>query len=140
MQWSAGPHAGFSDVNPWIPVNGNYALFNVEDEAQDPVSILNFWKQVLRTRKLHKDELVYGNFSLVDVDNEKSLTFVKSSEEGSRRFLVALNFSDQETSLFVPDDLAGIKIQLLISTASHVDREEFLSPWEGRLYEVGRST
>ena len=136
MQWTAGANAGFSNVDPWIPVNDNYVLFNAEDQAKDPGSILGFWKQFLKLRKLHKDTLIYGSFSLVDAENEKTLTFLKSSEDGSGQCLVALNFSDQETELFVPESMSGAKLNMLVSTSSQAGREGFLDPWEGRLYGI----
>jgi glycosidase len=139
MQWSAGSNAGFSNVDPWIRVNENHAVFNVEDQTKDVESVLSFWRHVLRTRKLHKDALIYGAFSLVDVDNERTITFIKSSEDGSQRFLVALNFSDQLTRLFVPDSLTGMKLNMQLSTISYLGKEEFLGPWEGRLYVADTS-
>lgn len=139
MQWSAGSNAGFSNVDPWIRVNENHTIFNAEDQAKDPESVLSFWRQLLRTRKLYKDALIYGAFSLADVDNERTITFVKSSEDGLQRFLVTLNFSDQMARLHVPDSLAGMKLNMLVSTTSHLGQEEFLDSWEGRLYVADTS-
>ena len=140
MQWSAGPNAGFSSVEPWIPLNENYAVFNAEDQAGDAESILNFWRELLRTRKLHKDALIYGDFSLVNINNEQTITYIKSSEDDSRRYLVSLNFSDRVARLFVPDSLAGMKLDMQVSTTPEPGQKEFLGPWEGRLYLVDKST
>jgi alpha-glucosidase len=54
MQWSSGPNGGFSPegVKTWLPVNPNYAQgINVADQQEDPESLLNFYKTMLRLRK-----------------------------------------------------------------------------------------
>ena len=35
MQWTAGANAGFSVVEPWLPVADNFTEINVEAEATD---------------------------------------------------------------------------------------------------------
>jgi len=45
MQWSQHNNGGFcpADVQPWLPVNPNYSTgVNVQDQAQDPESLLYF--------------------------------------------------------------------------------------------------
>ncbi len=44
MQWDASPNSGFTDGEPWIKVNNNYKLINVEREIKDKNSIFNFYK------------------------------------------------------------------------------------------------
>ena len=44
MQWNAGPNGGFTTGNPWLAVNPNYLSINVEQQLNDPTSILNFYK------------------------------------------------------------------------------------------------
>lgn len=41
MQWSDGRNAGFSDAEPWLPVNPGYKLINVSEQAEraDSVSV-----------------------------------------------------------------------------------------------------
>ena len=54
MQWSNAANAGFSPegVSTWLPFNPNYAQgINVADQQNDPESMLNFYKRMLRLRK-----------------------------------------------------------------------------------------
>ncbi|HEY9527803.1 MAG TPA: alpha-glucosidase, partial [Anaerolineales bacterium] len=54
MQWSTAPNAGFSPegVTTWLPLNPNYAQgINVAEQQNDPESMLNFYKRLLRVRK-----------------------------------------------------------------------------------------
>ena len=52
MQWSASdPNAGFSDApKTWLPINPNYVEINVESEAENPGSHLNFYKTAVLSR------------------------------------------------------------------------------------------
>ena len=51
MQWDAGPNAGFSSAAPWITPPKNYQTINAAAELQDPDSILNYYKKLIRLRK-----------------------------------------------------------------------------------------
>lgn len=62
MQWSDGKNAGFTTGTPWLRVNPNYTAINVEKEAQNPDSVLNFYKKLIALRKdpEYKETVVYG--------------------------------------------------------------------------------
>jgi alpha-glucosidase len=46
MQWGTSKNAGFSSAEkPWLPVPASAAQYNVQAEARDPNSILNFYKK-----------------------------------------------------------------------------------------------
>ena len=42
MQWNSNNYAGFTNVEPWFPVNPNYKEINVADQLEDENSVLNF--------------------------------------------------------------------------------------------------
>ena len=133
VPWSAGPHAGFSTVKPWMRVMDNYKEINVEAQLKDPNSVLAFWKRVLKLRKQYADVLVHGSFEVHDFENLATFTFVK--EKDGKKVLVVLNWSDEEQSVDVPESLRDRKLQLLIGTVDGPG--EKLAPWEGRAYLVG---
>lgn len=51
MQWDASPNAGFTSGTPWITPPDNFKTINVEAEAQDGDSILQYYKKLIRLRK-----------------------------------------------------------------------------------------
>ena len=145
VQWSGTePNAGFSDVEPWIRVNDNYKEFNAADQAKDPESILSFWKRMLELRKKYKDTVIYGGFELLDRENEKTMTFVKTSDslageaEAKTKMLGCLNFSDDEQDVCLPDGTNADSLSLLLSSAGlsndGSDKLDKLRPWEGRTF------
>ncbi|MGO2082243.1 alpha-glucosidase [Vagococcus sp.] len=64
MQWNNEQYAGFSTVEPWLPVKKDYPEINVAKELKTENSILNFYKKMIRLRKetMYQETLVYGEF------------------------------------------------------------------------------
>jgi alpha-glucosidase len=52
MQWDGSPNAGFSRVEPWLPISADFQVRNVSNQSEDPGSILNLYRQLLRLRRL----------------------------------------------------------------------------------------
>jgi alpha-glucosidase len=95
MQWENVPNAGFSPtgVQTWLPVNPNYAAgINEAEQENDPTSLLNFYKQLLRVRK-NTPTLIAGDYQPLHEDADTYFAFLRSTSEQS--CLVVLNYSDQ---------------------------------------------
>jgi len=95
MLWSKEKFAGFSTVEPWLPVTPNHETKCVEAQKDDPSSFLNLYKSLIRLRQSN-DALKYGTISLLETNDNKVLAFCrpKQSEETDVHFLVVRNFSD----------------------------------------------
>jgi alpha-glucosidase len=50
MQWSPASFAGFSEVEPWLPLTGDHASRNVASQADDPGSMLSLHRSLLTLR------------------------------------------------------------------------------------------
>lgn len=64
MQWNDTPYAGFSSTTPWITVNPDCTSINVEQQQNDPNSILHFYKQLIIMRKSN-ESLIIGRYQLL---------------------------------------------------------------------------
>ncbi|MEL7645047.1 MAG: alpha-amylase family glycosyl hydrolase [Anaerolineaceae bacterium] len=53
MQWSGEPNAGFTSGIPWEAVNKGWEETNVETEAANPASILNWYRGLIQLRNQH---------------------------------------------------------------------------------------
>jgi alpha-glucosidase len=51
MQWSAEPHAGFSTVEPWLPVAADFGTHSVARERDDPRSMLTLYRRLIALRR-----------------------------------------------------------------------------------------
>jgi oligo-1,6-glucosidase len=135
MQWDASPYAGFTSNKDgaWIRTNDSYREINVASQINNPTSVLNFWKQMLSTRKQYKDLFIHGAFEEFDVENENTFVFGKTF--GKDRALVVLNFTDKEQEFQRPD--LGGKFELLVGNVEGSDgTESSLKGYEGRVYLV----
>ncbi len=135
MQWDASPQAGFTAGTAWIDVNPNYTTINVKQAQQDPGSVFNYYKSLIRLRRVHKT-LVYGSFRLLVPEDEQVFAYLRSLEQ--EEFLVILNFSDRAAGFVLPESLDLAAAQLLISNypvdTRGDERSVHLRPYESRVY------
>jgi oligo-1,6-glucosidase len=68
FQWNDSINAGFSAGTPWIKVNPNYSTLNAAAQENDPNSVLNYFRLVVKLRK-ENPVLIYGKYSLLDKNN-----------------------------------------------------------------------
>ena len=97
MQWTDQDGAGFTGGEPWIMLNDNYQHINARQQADDPNSILSYFKQIIRMRKLH-DIITDGEYKLLDADNPSVYTYLRESE--NERLLVLCNFTAAVLAIF----------------------------------------
>jgi glycosidase len=96
MQWDDSPQAGFTTGStPWMRVNDNYKEINAASQVNDPESVFSTYKSALDKRKEHKDIFVYGDFELVDEENDKVFAYKRVARNGNAALIVC-NFSTDE--------------------------------------------
>jgi len=129
MQWDDGPNAGFSIVEPWLPVADDCATRNVAAQSADPTSMLSLYRRLLWYRR-RSPALYGGSYRPVDAGDDQCLVYLRVA--GDERRLVVLNFAGAHCRVSVPGEGTG---QVVIST--HLDREgsESLSGLELRPHE-----
>lgn len=126
VQWDSSPHAGFTTGTPWMRVNDNYKMVNVESQVKDPNSLFSFWQHCLVTRKEYKDLLIHGSLEILDFDNKKTFTFVK--EFAGKKAYVVLNFTAEDLKAEIPENM-----HLVNCNEAH-PQPDVLGPYEGRVY------
>ena len=92
MQWSDATNAGFSKGTPWLPVPASYKTHNVATEEQDPDSILNFYRAMLKLRH-ENPQLLEGEYIPLNESDAKVLSYLRLYK--GQAVLVSLNMSDQ---------------------------------------------
>jgi alpha-glucosidase len=114
MQWSGDTHAGFSTVEPWLPVGVDRDTANVASQSRDAGSLLTLTRRLLELRA-REPVLVHGAQEPRSA-SPGLVPYVRAG--GGRRFLVILNFAHAGASYDLRDDGAG---RVLMST--FLDRE-----------------
>jgi alpha-glucosidase len=110
MQWNnSNPQAGFStDAKTWLPVPPNYVTLNVRSEESDPLSLLNWYRELIRMRR-DLPALHDGGEVMLDTTNANVLTYLRTAPDGSKPVVVALNMSDEPQTISLDLAAAGIK-------------------------------
>jgi alpha-glucosidase len=94
MPWtSEGPAAGFSQVEPWLPVPEEHRRLSVAAQAGDPASVLNHVRALLAWRR-QRPALVTGDLQFQPGDGPV-LAFRRTSGDHPPVWC-AFNFSDRE--------------------------------------------
>ncbi|MDD5050696.1 MAG: alpha-amylase family glycosyl hydrolase [Candidatus Pacebacteria bacterium] len=134
MQWSDDLNAGFSEVEPWLPVSEDYAKVNVKTERANPESMFYLYKMLLYYRNA-SEALRYGEY--VPRNAKSSDVFFYSRKTSKEEWFVMLNFSNE----IVNEELVveGRKLQIACSTymntpLSSKENTVTLRPYEGVLF------
>ncbi|MCX8000432.1 MAG: alpha-amylase family glycosyl hydrolase, partial [Leptospiraceae bacterium] len=112
MCWTDEVYAGFSRVEPWLPVSKNKDLINVARQEKDPTSLLSFYKALIRLRK-KEIALRRGSLRLTIKENPYILGYERIHD--NEKILILLNFSDRERRFSPPPSLSP-RGKVLLST------------------------
>ena len=104
MPWNDSAFGGFSEVTPWLVVNSNYSDINVEQQQQDPYSILQFYKKLITLRK-NNHSLITGRYQLL-LENDASI-YAYQRIESDKIWTIITNLSDREARVNLDSDLLG---------------------------------
>ena len=123
MQWEVSPHAGFTDGEPWIPVNPNFSEINVQAALADPDSVFYCYQKLISLRK-ELPVIRDGSFTLLCPEDEQVFAYTRDNE--TEHLLVICNFTDEEVPFAIPERFKGSKC--LIS--NYDDAAAVLRPYE----------
>jgi alpha-glucosidase len=98
MQWDSSFSAGFSGVNPWLPVHSNYAQVNAAVESNDLRSMLSFYRSLIHYRRQHSS-LAVGSYQSLEVGQD-IYAFLRT--DGAEQHLIALNFAEKTAVMELP--------------------------------------
>ncbi len=104
MQWDSTVNAGFSTGKPWLPVNDNYKTLNVAAQERDPLSVLNYYRCLLRARQNH-EVMISGSFMELLEDHEQIFAYARVYE--GHKAVILMNFTE-ETAVFDAGILDGL--------------------------------
>ena len=137
MQWDAGPNAGFTTGDPWLPVNPNYTWLNAAAQIGSADTVFAHYRALIRMR--HESPiLVDGDFTPLMEDDPQIWAYTRTTE-GGRRLVIANCGREPRT---VEIGLEWIAADLLLgnlpdtparSTSTSLD----LAGWDARIYQRG---
>ncbi|KQT46570.1 alpha-amylase [Methylobacterium sp. Leaf456] len=92
MQWDEGPNAGFSTVEPWLPLTVDRERRNVDALRDDSRSILTLYRRLLSLRRDHAALSVGGWRGLALAPDLAAEIFAYERFEGAESLRILLNF------------------------------------------------
>lgn len=134
MQWTDEKNAGFSTGVPWFFVNENYKRINVREQENDPDSILNFYRKLIKFRKEHPVAL-YGDYQELRPE-DKNLYVYERSLNG-QKLLVICSFTAEQLRFEAPE---GVDLTEGVAVLSNYDFNFVIAngfttrPYELRVY------
>ena len=99
VQWDDSENAGFTTGKPWFPVNKNYHEINAKKEAENPDSILNHYKKLIKFKK-ENPVAIYGDYK-EHYKNSSKLYVYERNYKGSR-LLVINSFTEDNVAFEAP--------------------------------------
>ena len=108
MQWTSGENAGFTKGTAWLKINPDYKEINVENQENDPDSVLNYYRKLVALRKSDefKNVFTYGEFIPEYEEMDGIQAFYR--KDATTRILVAANFGTDAAGIELKGDVKRI--------------------------------
>ena len=100
VQWSAEENAGFTTGTPWFYVNPNYKEINAASQEDDPDSILNHYRALIKFKK-ENDVAVWGDYKEHYKNSDKLYVYERNYQ--GKRLLVINSFTEENVAFEAPD-------------------------------------
>ncbi len=133
MQWSPDRNAGFSDANPQklylppiIDPEYHYESINVENQQNNPDSLLWWMKRIIALRKRFK-AFGRGSLEFLQPKNRKVLAFLRRYQDEVILVVANLSHAAQQTQLDLAEFQGRVPLELL-------GRAEFTPISDGQYY------
>ena len=136
MQWNDRLNAGFTQSTPWINVNSNYKEINVEKSINDSDSVYHYYKNIIEIRK-NNIGLIYGRYKPLLEEHESVFSYIREFKR--EKYLVILNFFEQELSVEIPINIKSKEQKLLISNYDDIKLNNNilnLRPYESLVFKL----
>ncbi len=129
FSWNSAPNAGFTTGKPWMDPCANAGEINAAAEEDDPDSVLNFYRKLIRVRK-GRPAVLFGKTEFLLPEDPDLMVYTRTDE--AEALLSVNNFSSLSRTFALPDAFLGA--ELLLSNCGDLkirDGVVTLRPWEG---------
>ena len=138
MQWDAGPNAGITTGNPWLPVNPNFTRLNAAAQTDAPDTVFAHYQALIRLRH-ELPILVEGDFTPLMAEDPQIWAYVRTTP--SRRLLVIANCGRDSRTVDI--GLEWMAVDLLLGNlpdtpATSTSTSLCLAGGDARIYSAGR--
>ncbi len=129
MQWNT-EISGFTEGDPWMPLNSNRKHIHVKRQELDNQSILNFFREMIKLRKRFS-VFIYGSYTPIKDAPEPLFIYLRETVE--EKVMVVLNFSNQ--GAIFPTDV--VPSHAVCVAGNYPERVlTYLRPWEALILDL----
>jgi oligo-1,6-glucosidase len=134
MQWDAGPNAGFTAGDPWLPANPNHAWLNAAAQLHVSDSVLAHYRALIRLRH-ELPILVDGDLTPLMEDDPQIWAYTRTIPNA--RLLVIANCGRDPRSVEIGRE--WIAAELLLGNlpgtpTTAMSSSVALAGWDARIY------
>ena len=137
LPWNSQKFGDFSKTKPWIGLIENYKTINVQNEENNPDSLLNFYRELiqLRNHSKYNQTLIYGDFTAHRETNENIISYFRSDQ--TTKLQIIINLSNKHNDFYIKNT----KYELILDNYGKDENEKTndtlkLRPYEALIIEV----
>lgn len=131
IQWNAQKNAGFTNGEPWLRINPNYNVINVAGQEDNPQSILNYYRKMIKFRRQYP-VLVYGDYECL-LEEHLDL-FAYRRWDSDIEFLILHNMSEKPQQFLSPLKEEDYE-SCLSNLEDHSQPRFWLGPWQSKVLQ-----
>ncbi len=128
MPWDVSEHAGFSTVEPWLPLHGDFQTCNVASQNADAASVLSWYRKLAALRS-SMVELTAGDYRELLEDSQQIYAYARTAN--GKTAIVLVNFTT--TPAYYDESL--VESATLVTSSYGESQPGALQPLEAVLYE-----
>ena len=139
MQWDDSENAGFTKGTPWFLINPNYTEINTKNDLLNHVSILNFYKKLIKYR-LNNEVIIKGYYQEYNSGNEDLHVYIRTYNGVT--ILVVCNYKNKEVSFNPHPETVNKNCNLVLHNYGYdrpVLEPMILRPYEALVYELNKT-
>lgn len=101
MLWDDTMNAGFTTGTPWIRMHQDFKTLNVKAQEQDPTSVLNCYRDLIKLRKDPRfaEIMIYGLFIPMQSSDDEVLAYKRKLSAGEITVISNLSLHDTQFDL-----------------------------------------
>ncbi|TNK83670.1 sucrase-isomaltase [Mycoplasmopsis pullorum] len=100
MQWNDQINFGFNKgEETWIKLGRNGSEINVENDLKNANSILNFYKKIIKMRKVDFHDLIVYGEAKIELQNDGSILLTRFAQDTNKVLKVLINMTNKELNL-----------------------------------------
>jgi oligo-1,6-glucosidase len=139
MQWDAGPNAGFTAGEPWLPVNPNHSWLNAAAQLDTTDTIFAHYRALIRLRH-ELPILVDGDFTPLMAEHPQIWAYTRTTADG--KLLVIANCGREPRTVEIGREWIAAKLvlgNLPDTPAASTSTALELAGWDARIYSAATS-